>query len=307
MRVGIVGAGGQARAHASAYRALDVDIAGVVGRTPGRAERLGRDLDIRWWTDIQPLLDDATVDAVSVCTPNHTHRDLVCAALRAGKHVLCEAGPGETLDDIDAMEAAEGDRILAVFPGGRITDESAEIIATAKRGDLGRALAATHVRLVPGTGATAGSMLRFDADDLCAVFGLPDHVRASAVGDRHLFVTLEAQDAIATIEIGVGLPNSYPVTAHLNVVFEAGVLDFQISFPRDVWPPPSTFTRYTADGATSLPLMQRGPDEAVCDHFVRSIRGEADADVLAIAHARAPLRVALAAERSIASGIAEAP
>ncbi|MDR0886488.1 MAG: Gfo/Idh/MocA family oxidoreductase [Clostridiales Family XIII bacterium] len=36
------------------------------------------------------VLTDANVDAVLIVTPNDTHRDIAIAALKAGKHVLCE-------------------------------------------------------------------------------------------------------------------------------------------------------------------------------------------------------------------------
>ena len=36
------------------------------------------------------VLNDAEVEAISVCTPNNVHAEIAIAALEAGKNVLCE-------------------------------------------------------------------------------------------------------------------------------------------------------------------------------------------------------------------------
>ncbi|HIC20165.1 TPA: Gfo/Idh/MocA family oxidoreductase, partial [Candidatus Poribacteria bacterium] len=41
-------------------------------------------------TDYQVLLEDETVDIIMVCSPDHSHAEHAIAALKAGKHVLCE-------------------------------------------------------------------------------------------------------------------------------------------------------------------------------------------------------------------------
>jgi 1,5-anhydro-D-fructose reductase (1,5-anhydro-D-mannitol-forming) len=40
--------------------------------------------------NLEAMMADPNVDAIYVATPNATHRDIVLAAARAGKHVLCE-------------------------------------------------------------------------------------------------------------------------------------------------------------------------------------------------------------------------
>jgi predicted dehydrogenase len=46
------------------------------------------------------LLTDPAVDLVSICTPTPTHVDLAIAALRAGKHVLCEKPVATTTEPV---------------------------------------------------------------------------------------------------------------------------------------------------------------------------------------------------------------
>ena len=41
-------------------------------------------------TDYQRFLEDESIDIIVVCSPDHLHAEHAIAALRAGKHVLCE-------------------------------------------------------------------------------------------------------------------------------------------------------------------------------------------------------------------------
>lgn len=90
-RAGIIGAGFMGTVHAHAVRAAGGVVSRVVGRTPEAAEqamtRLGAE---RAAASVDELVAADDVDAVHVCTPNHTHVALAEAALRAGKHVVCE-------------------------------------------------------------------------------------------------------------------------------------------------------------------------------------------------------------------------
>ena len=82
MRVGILGAGAMGAVHAAAWaRLADVEIAGIAGRTPGRATALAERFSARAFTDAITLLDDGTIDAVDITTPTASHRELVLAAL----------------------------------------------------------------------------------------------------------------------------------------------------------------------------------------------------------------------------------
>src|SRR5439155_23014183 len=61
--------------------------------------------------DYRRILDDKEVRAVIVGTPTHKHREIVIAALQAGKHVYCEAPLAHTIEDARAIAlAARGAR-----------------------------------------------------------------------------------------------------------------------------------------------------------------------------------------------------
>lgn len=59
---------------------------GVVSRDRAKGERYAEHV----WTDLVEALADPRIDAVYVATPVYLHAPQTIAALRAGKHVLCE-------------------------------------------------------------------------------------------------------------------------------------------------------------------------------------------------------------------------
>jgi predicted dehydrogenase len=93
VRVAILGAGGQGRAHAEKLLTLeDAEIAYVcdideqrlgeqLERVGGRAQAVG---------DFRRILDDPSVDAVTVPLPDHWHTPAALLALEAGKHIYVE-------------------------------------------------------------------------------------------------------------------------------------------------------------------------------------------------------------------------
>jgi len=58
------------------------------------------------YDDYKKLLANEDVKAIIVATPSHLHREIVIAALEAGKHVYCEAPMATTLEDARAIAAA---------------------------------------------------------------------------------------------------------------------------------------------------------------------------------------------------------
>lgn len=90
-RAAIVGTGFMASVHAEALRRIGVTVLGVVGSSPARAaeQAEGAGLPLPYG-DFDELIDDDRVDVVHVCSPNHLHLEQARAALRAGKHVVCE-------------------------------------------------------------------------------------------------------------------------------------------------------------------------------------------------------------------------
>lgn len=58
------------------------------------------------YTDYEALLASEGVDAVVIATPNNLHAPIALAAIRAGKHVLCEKPLGMSHEETEAMLSA---------------------------------------------------------------------------------------------------------------------------------------------------------------------------------------------------------
>ena len=119
VKIGIIGSGGIARAHARAYKELpDVEVAAVCDVVPGKAQAFIDHLALagaRPFEDHHRMLE-VDLDGVSVCTPNVAHHRTSVDALEAGKHVLTEKPMAVTLDQaIDmARTAKRTGKILSV-------------------------------------------------------------------------------------------------------------------------------------------------------------------------------------------------
>lgn len=91
LRTVVVGAGFIGPVHVEGLRRAGVDVVGVVDITPEKSVAASKSLGLP--ADIQTLedaLNDPSVDCIHLTTPNRFHFEQAAAALRAGKHVVCE-------------------------------------------------------------------------------------------------------------------------------------------------------------------------------------------------------------------------
>ena len=72
----------------------------------------------------QMLASEPDVDIVDVCTPPYVHAEISIDALRAGCHVLCEKPMAASLEECDAMIAAQqaSGKTLSIIAQNRFTD-----------------------------------------------------------------------------------------------------------------------------------------------------------------------------------------
>ncbi len=108
IRVGIVGTGGMANIHADNFKKLPgVELTACLDVMPGRADAYAQKHGVKHVAkDLDDLLKQ--VDAVSIVTPDRFHAEPTIAALRAGKHVLCEKPLTVTLAEARAVAAEAG-------------------------------------------------------------------------------------------------------------------------------------------------------------------------------------------------------
>ena len=115
IRVAVLGAGAIAQVvHLPILsRMRGVEIAAVSDRDAHTARTIADRYGSRA-VEAQAIWDDASIQAVVVCTPSHRHEENVRDALAAGKHVLCEKPLALTADGVARVLAMPGaqDRLL---------------------------------------------------------------------------------------------------------------------------------------------------------------------------------------------------
>jgi predicted dehydrogenase len=108
IRVGIIGAGWPGHKHAEGYKAAGgFELSAVADLFPGRRKKLVETFgNLREYAEAQDLLNDIQVDAVSLCLPTALHFPVALAALKAGKHVLCETPPAMSAGEARKLSSA---------------------------------------------------------------------------------------------------------------------------------------------------------------------------------------------------------
>jgi myo-inositol 2-dehydrogenase/D-chiro-inositol 1-dehydrogenase len=98
VRIGIIGTGYIGNVHGRIFaRDARAEIAALYDIVPERAENAARSIGGKVCSSREELLDNC--DAVLVCAPNKTHREIATAAVDAGKHVFCEKPFSIGIDD----------------------------------------------------------------------------------------------------------------------------------------------------------------------------------------------------------------
>ncbi len=119
IRVGICGLGFMGMTHYNAYQKVrGAKVAAICETDPKRLAGDWRSIKgnfgprgtkvdlsgIARYADVKDLLADGSIDLVDVCLPPAAHAEVTVAALKAGKHVLCEKPI--------ALKAADGERMV---------------------------------------------------------------------------------------------------------------------------------------------------------------------------------------------------
>jgi predicted dehydrogenase len=168
LRIGIVGAGliGNKRAEAIADIGQD-RIIGVADIDIDRAKTLAAKHSCRATADSQGLISSSDVDVVVVATVNKHLAPITIAAIKNGKHVLCEKPLGRNADEADLMvqQAKQNAVILKTGFNHRCHPAIAKAKQLTDKGEIGRIM---FLRCRYGHGGRPGYEREWRADkDLC--------------------------------------------------------------------------------------------------------------------------------------------
>ena len=105
MKIALAGGGAFGEKHLDGLTRIDgVEVVALVGRTQDKTQALADKYGIsRATTDYEAMLEDASIDAVVLCTPTQMHADQAIKAMDAGKHVEVEIPLADSWADAKAV------------------------------------------------------------------------------------------------------------------------------------------------------------------------------------------------------------
>lgn len=108
----IIGSGWMSTVHTEALRRIGVEVRGIAGLTAENARQAAEVMGIpRAYASVEEALGDPEITSVHIVSPNDVHVEQASAALRAGKHVVCEKPLGVDTSqtaDLVALAAESG-------------------------------------------------------------------------------------------------------------------------------------------------------------------------------------------------------
>ncbi len=252
VHVGIVGAGNIGRVYAEiiAQRLANATIVSVTDANHDRGRAFARAYGAQYYQSIEDLLKDPNTDTVAICAPTHLHAGLFKRAAAAGKNIFCDKPIAMNLSDAEDMRTAARRAGIKVMVGHvlRFWPEYVYIKNFLESGKLGRPLHAVAERLCPlpdwwdesiwfrdeqKSGGVAFDAQIHDLDYLAWIFGKVKFLNCSGVNDsqlgglRHLCTSVTFANGVsAMVQVGWGLPRSFPFTMVVRVVCEQGTIEW---------------------------------------------------------------------------------
>ena len=322
LKVGLLGAGRIGNVHAKAITSNPGSaLVAVSDVNTGAAEKLAAQYGAEARSSLD-IIDDPAIDAVLIATSTDTHSDLIEAATRAGKAVLCEKPVDLSLERARKCQiaaAATGKPVMIGF-NRRFDPNFAALKAAADRGDIGTTelLSITSfdpapppVSYIKVSGGLFRDMMIHDFDMACWIFGgAPETVTAigSSIVDPDIGAAGDVDTAAVTLKFADGriavIKNSrravYGYDQRLELLGSEGLLSAGNILE-------NTVTKATKDGVTGA-----RPEFFFLERYMRAYSIEWSAFVEAIAFGSAlpvslddgvnALAVAEAASRSLATG-----
>ncbi|MDO6658225.1 Gfo/Idh/MocA family protein [Anaerobacillus sp. 1_MG-2023] len=142
LKIGVIGCGSIAKhRHLPEYAAnTQIKIAAVCDIVKTRADETAVLYGAKSYESYEELLQNSEIDAVSVCTPNYLHAPISIAALKAGKHVLCEKPMATSRADAEEMieEARASGKKLMIAHNQRFVPSHAKARDILASGEIGK-------------------------------------------------------------------------------------------------------------------------------------------------------------------------
>ncbi len=123
----------------------DVQVWGLFDLNRDRVRELAEQYHAKAYGTYEEMLADPELDAVSVCSANAAHAEMTVAALKAGKHVLCEKPMATTPEDCERMvrTARECGKTLMIGQNQRLAAAHVKAKELLDSGAIGRLISFT--------------------------------------------------------------------------------------------------------------------------------------------------------------------
>jgi predicted dehydrogenase len=319
IRVGIAGIGFMGMTHYSAYQKVrgvkvaalcEQDAKRLAGdwRTiKGNFGPQGQIMDLKGiaqYAELDDMLADPSLDVIDICLPPAWHAKVAVAALRAGKHVLCEKpialNPADATRMVDAAQKAGKllsiGQVLAFFPEYHFAYEAIQ------SGKYGRLLGGHFKRIISDPAwmtdfwnpdKCGGPMLDLhvhDAHFIRLVGGMPKAVQS--VGTMHgevveRFTTQFLFDPPCTITATSGVINQQgrPFTHAYEIYLEKATLFFEYAALPKVGDLVTPLTVLLDNGKVLRPKLGSGDPQdgfvAELTEMVRAVQSNTPSPLLA--------------------------
>ena len=118
LRVAVIGTGFWGKNQARVFSQLhQTKLVCVCDANPRAASDTGSQFNVESSSDLDNVLSRRDIDAVTICTPTVTHKDVATRALKAGKHVLVEKPMTNTAAEANELLLLARKHGLRIMPG----------------------------------------------------------------------------------------------------------------------------------------------------------------------------------------------
>lgn len=324
IKVGVLGLGMMGKVHFDTYAKLkgarveavcDVDAKkrqGDIGHGFGSIDLAKRKI----YTAMDELFADPSLDVIDVCMPTYLHAKCSIAAMKAGKHVICEKPMARTSAEAREMIAAskKTNRKLFLAQCIRFWPSYVKAREIVLSGQYGRVMTARFCRLSglpnwswqnwlqdPGkSGRCSLDLHVHDVDFIQYLFGKPKSVLSRTGGLHkgcidHIITAYDyGKDQLITAEGAWEYAWGYPFSMTFSIAMEGATLNMTSDTKLTLFPikgKPKDVKVYAGDGYFHE-----------LAHFIECIRMNRDSDVVSPESAMHSVRIIEAEEESARTG-----
>ena len=214
----VVGFGGMGWWHTTHAKESDVvELAGIYDIDPSRLD-VAVEFGIKPYKTLDEVLNDPEVDFVTIATPNDHHCELAVAALKAGKHVICEKPVVMNSEELELCiaTAKECGRLFSVHQNRRWDTDKIRIAELHASGSMGKTI--NIESRVHGSRGIPGDWRKVKSEGGGMVLDWGVHLIDQAImimGDEKITSVYARLDNITNNEVDDG--------CHIVLTFESGV------------------------------------------------------------------------------------